>query len=312
MIWGNPSAGASIRDAIQIGDVEAAEAMLEIDPSLAKKFNDGSTPLHFVAQYGSVDLAKLLIMYEADVNARDEGLGATPLHFAAKHEDVAKLLLANGADPNARDKGGAAPLHYAAPYGHIGMVTLLLANKADVNATSKDGRIPLHGAANGGHAGNMGIAKALLAAGANIDARDDKGSTPLRLADQAGQTEMVNMLLASGASRNTKNYAEMEEDKIREKMIYCRDEAELLEEIDSQKEDENDWLNENKNSINNYGVDNYNRHVRAYNSLLERYKNKKNNLIRNCNQLRTNNTITKEVCGGRHNLFCNGVNQQIR
>jgi ankyrin repeat protein len=49
------------------------------------------------------------------VNAKDDG-GGTPLHFAVTKE-IAELLIAEGADVNAKgDVNGSTPLHQAA-YG---------------------------------------------------------------------------------------------------------------------------------------------------------------------------------------------------
>jgi cytohesin len=312
MAWVNPSFGASIRDAIKGGDVEKVKALLAVDPSIAsKKDSDGFTPLHYVAQHGSKSLAQLLIGHRPDVDARDELGAAAPLHYAASYgqRDVAEILLANGANPNARDKNGAAPLHYAAPFGQVEIVTLLLANKAEASATTKEGRTPLHGAANGGHDGVVGVAKALLAAGADIDARDDEGSTPLRLAQQAGQTEMKTMLLASGASRNTKNYAEIEDDKIREKMISCRGEAVSLGEVRREIDSEDEWLDENSITRNNNEIDEYNGHVRRARSLSARYNERLAKLKRDCNGVSAKSSIVREVCGGGRDLFCKGFNQ---
>ena len=60
-------------------------------------------------------VAKLLLRYNADVNARDED-DWTPLHIAAWWDarDVAELLLDKGADVNARDEDGWTPLDFSA------------------------------------------------------------------------------------------------------------------------------------------------------------------------------------------------------
>ena len=50
------------------------------------------------------------------------------------YNDVAELLLLNKADVNAKDNTGWTPVNTAAFYDHKDVVVLLLANKADVNA----------------------------------------------------------------------------------------------------------------------------------------------------------------------------------
>jgi ankyrin repeat protein len=55
--------------------------------------------------------------------------------------------------------------------------------------------------------GNTKTMKALIAAGANVNAADRSGNTPLIWAARAGQTEAVKVLLAAGADVNLKNLA---------------------------------------------------------------------------------------------------------
>jgi ankyrin repeat protein len=67
------------------------------------------------------------------------------LHWASEygHKDLAELLLVNRADVNAKDMDGLAPLHLAAAPGDKAMVEWLLANKAEVNAKDNNGQTPL-------------------------------------------------------------------------------------------------------------------------------------------------------------------------
>ncbi len=60
-----------------------------------------------------------------------------------------KLLIAQGADINVRSGGnGATPLHYAANKGALALVDLLIAGGAEVNAFDKSGWTPLKLASN--------------------------------------------------------------------------------------------------------------------------------------------------------------------
>jgi ankyrin repeat protein len=72
-------------------------------------------------------VVKLLLARKADVNAGNN-INATPLHLAALngHNDVAKLLLVCGADVNAQEsRCGQTPLHLAAEQGHTDVAELL-------------------------------------------------------------------------------------------------------------------------------------------------------------------------------------------
>ncbi len=56
--------------------------------------------------------------------------------------------------------------------------------------------------------GNVSVAKALLECGANIEARDSKGDSPLRRAVNCRKKEMVAFLAAQGAA--TLDYGSVE------------------------------------------------------------------------------------------------------
>ena len=79
------------------------------------------------------------------------------------------------------------------------MVEALLAAKADVNARDAGGATPLHLAAAQGF---KSVAEVLLAAKADVNARDQRGDTPLHMAAAAGQTALVDLLLAHKAEVN--------------------------------------------------------------------------------------------------------------
>jgi ankyrin repeat protein len=93
---------------------------------------------------------------------------AEQLHFAAMDGDTDRCaqLIADGSDPNMFDGIGNTPLHYAAKNNHIEVVKLLLAHGANVNAHHEPsiGNTPLADVA-----GNcsLEIATLLLAAGAD-------------------------------------------------------------------------------------------------------------------------------------------------
>ena len=96
------------------------------------------TALHFSAEKGHVDVAKVLLRNGADVNAV-QVVKRTALHLASEngHVDVAKLLIQNGADVNAVDDDEKTALHYVAENGRVDLVNVLIQNGADVNAVTK-------------------------------------------------------------------------------------------------------------------------------------------------------------------------------
>ena len=86
--------------------------------------------------------------------------------------------------------------------GNIKAVKQHLATGADVNAKNRDGVTPLHVAAAKGH---KEVAELLIAEGANVNAKDMAGWTPLFGAAVLGKNKIVELLIANGANVNAKN-----------------------------------------------------------------------------------------------------------
>ena len=157
-------------------------ACLESGADLMARDRYGRTPLHFAAR--RLEAAETLLDYGADPMARDYE-GRTPLHRAGSK--VVETLLATGADLEARDEKGRTPLHLATWNGQLRTVEALLAAGADRMAGDSAGQTPLHLAAGKHfysegmfHGNSLGalfgqLTKALLAAGADLEARGQRG-----------------------------------------------------------------------------------------------------------------------------------------
>ena len=78
----------------------------------------------------------------------------------------------------------------------------MLRKGADVNARDRSGATPLHAAA---LKGNLAMAELLLAHGAAVDARDGDGLTPLHNAALSGHAEVAALLLDRGADREARD-----------------------------------------------------------------------------------------------------------
>src|SRR5271167_3205108 len=80
-------------------------------------------------------------------------------------------------------------------------VERLLVKGANVNARDKYGNTPLHSAASYGH---KDVAELLIVNGANVNAEAKSGATPLFFAAYYGHRDVAELLIAKGADVNTK------------------------------------------------------------------------------------------------------------
>jgi ankyrin repeat protein len=131
------------------------------------------------------------------------GLGAAlaqdvgeSLYQAIRNNDAGALrTLLKAADVNAKDKRGTTPLMMAAAYGSIDAMNILVAAGADVNAKNDFGATALHWCT-----GDLAKVRLLVDKGADVNARSKMGRTPLLIAaSHSGGAPVVELLLAKGA-----------------------------------------------------------------------------------------------------------------
>jgi ankyrin repeat protein len=141
----------------------------------------GFTPLLFAARVGDARSAEHLVRAGAAVNDRAPN-GASVLAMAAHSGSgaVARLLIEKGADPNAAE-AGYAPLHAAVLRGDLDLVKALLARGANPNARLTKGTPSRY------YSKDYAFNESLI------------GATPLWLAARYGEGDMMRALVAAGA-----------------------------------------------------------------------------------------------------------------
>ena len=231
--------------------------------------NYAETPLLVAAEFKSHVVASILIAKGAKVNASNSYTYFTPLHWAAIRNmvEIAKLLIDKGANVNAQSKNNKTPFNYAnskmqsllrrhggragagppptktktekflreegqwkwggqldvnarvSPEGYSAHNNLshlhvaawkndmvaarwLIAKGAEVNAENNNGWTPLGYAAEENAAA---VAKLLIDNGAEVNAKTEYGTTPLHVAAYHNAAEVAKLLIANGAEVNAKD-----------------------------------------------------------------------------------------------------------
>ena len=151
---------------------------------------NGRTPAHLAAQGNDVDTLELLQSRNININMQDYQ-GRTPMHLAAACKkknsinavDAMTWLKAHGANINARDDNGITPMH--------------LAVSCEKKDSSEKFSLDFEHSRMIGNAVNT--MKWLHAQGADIDARNDIGETPMDIAVRIDNISMIKWLKKASA-----------------------------------------------------------------------------------------------------------------
>jgi ankyrin repeat protein/catechol 2,3-dioxygenase-like lactoylglutathione lyase family enzyme len=227
---------AEFMRACRTGDADAMRALLAQAPDLVReRLAGGATGLHLASQHP--EAVRLLLAHGADPNMRDVGDNATALHFAAgagSLESVRLLLDARADVHGAGDLHEADVIGWAARKGNDAIVALLLDRGARHHVFSamalgdrdlvqrlverdadcllrrrskfENRQTPVHFA----FAPPDGLAllpcqpdyamlALLIELGADLEATDDRGRTPLAVALLRHDDEAARLLRAAGA-----------------------------------------------------------------------------------------------------------------
>jgi ankyrin repeat protein len=141
------------------------------------EWTDGNRALHSAARNGHLDAFRKLLDLGASTGSKDrQGMGV--LLTAAGHGSfgIVSLLLSIGVRISEVDRKGNTALHLAIEHNHNQEIKILY-HPSIINARNGDGLTALHLACR--HYYSRRDIKMLLDCGANIEAKNDKGQTPL-------------------------------------------------------------------------------------------------------------------------------------
>lgn len=179
------------------GLLEIAEILLEFKPDLELRDSLNETPLLVASRLSKTEIVEHLLAAGADIEAKVDPFNTSLTRsVSVKNFHLAQLLIDKGASLEVRGRGKETLLHHAAAKDDLEAIEFLSKNHSDVGAQDVEGKTPLMLAARYGRAASMGI---LIAHGASIDTQDRMRQTALHFAAGEGSTEAVSLLLECGA-----------------------------------------------------------------------------------------------------------------
>jgi ankyrin repeat protein len=166
--------------------------------------NDASA-LFFAVMAGDIQSVAAILDAGARLEDRMKVLGTlvtSPLTFATFDDDAAlvEYLIGRGADPNELDNDKISILGSATIGNHAATVQVLLARGAKVNYVDNFGMTPLLYAASINF-GETTVLEKLIAAGADLKAKNKNGLTAFDLAKSYRHEAMANLLSQKMAAR---------------------------------------------------------------------------------------------------------------
>ncbi|MDD3170996.1 MAG: ankyrin repeat domain-containing protein [Bacilli bacterium] len=174
---------------------------LKVDVNAQNRYLD--TPLHLAVQFRNSEVVERLLFERARVNARNKK-GVSPLHIASSNgkEEILNSLLDHGAKLNIADQNGMKPIHYAVKSGKKSVIRSLLNNGASLVEVDDRKNNVLHHAC---EAGNDDLVIYILRHMMVIDSKNIYGETPLHLAAKNCSINGLKALIAAGYEIEAKN-----------------------------------------------------------------------------------------------------------
>ena len=230
----DPDGATALMSAVREGHYEVVKYLLDKGAKVdAQKLPEGLTPLIIAAMTEQSEMVRLLLARGANVNLLSPAGTALSLATFQGYSEIVNILLANGATPDVQDEQGNTPLIIAVSKNEANIVRSLLQRDANTDLQDNRRRTALDYALHHGYSDvarllrqagaktnryqyiplmetlsatdGLNKARELIAAGADVNAKDIMGTTVLMNASNFDKPEFVKLLLASGADVNAQD-----------------------------------------------------------------------------------------------------------
>ncbi|XP_013911723.1 PREDICTED: E3 ubiquitin-protein ligase MIB1 isoform X3 [Thamnophis sirtalis] len=195
----NPAAVSKVASAGSAISNASGERLSQLLKKLFETQESGDLNEELVKAAANGDVAKVEdLLKRPDVDVNGQCAGHTAMQAASQngHVDILKLLLKQNVDVEAEDKDGDRAVHHAAFGDEGAVIEVLHRGSADLNARNKRRQTPLHIAVNKGH---LQVVKTLLDFGCHPSLQDSEGDTPLHDAISKKRDDILAVLLEAGA-----------------------------------------------------------------------------------------------------------------
>ena len=259
-----------IHAAARAGRADVLEYLVSLDLPVDAQNEKGQTAVHIAVAAGATEVLETLFALGADPNIRDSAI-KTPLHAAVEKNDMAMvdILLSHpevrrrinefktfnegftplhaavlrnnealveklvdvGANVNIEDNQSRHSLFLAVEKGKPAMARLLIRLGANVESApvyNADGSGMIHWIGNDHYREMLAL---LCAAGVDVSAGDNYGSTPLHRACERDEKDKIRVLLDMGADPNRATQNGQRPIDIMMSQLYYSDETEILEKL---------------------------------------------------------------------------------
>ncbi|XP_068160257.1 transient receptor potential cation channel subfamily A member 1b isoform X2 [Antennarius striatus] len=201
--------------ACSINNCEALSILIKQGARLCRQNKLGHFAIHAAAFAGAKKAMEVILkageeichVTQEHINYLDKSK-SSPLHLAVRGGNVEtiSLCIAKGAKVDQQQNDKSTPLHLACTQGNTEVVKLMLSSfdrvEDVINLPDGANQTPLHRATIFDHAE---LAEYLIDLGADLNAMDCKGSSPLLLATSCGAWKTVSLLLSKGANVSVKD-----------------------------------------------------------------------------------------------------------